>query len=248
MANWLLKATRRPVGWPVLGPVPDFEQHGLEDADVDDLAADAVDLNPVPEPDAVAADQCEPAEEGDDEVLQDHRQSSRGQSDDRGQLAGNAEDDQENQTDADHAYGDLGDDAQLVQAPRIFLAAERPADCPAQKQHAEHDGEERGERTIHEVHHSGAPAARRRRSTGCRHRSNCCVSSMRLSSSACVLRSRRIDGCVPVLPCDRFRVGSPRRPQSAASTERHAGQRVSWPLSAACCRAVFDLLDAIAQG
>jgi hypothetical protein len=79
----------------LVGPVAGFEERGAEEADLYDLAADAVDLNPVADADAVFSHEDKPAEEGEDEVLKDDGEAGCSEAEDGGDLAGCAEDDQE---------------------------------------------------------------------------------------------------------------------------------------------------------
>ena len=68
----------------------------MSKSDFDDLAADAVDLDPVADANAVAPHQHEPAEEGDDEIFHRDRQAGAGQAEHRRRLCGHAEDDEQN--------------------------------------------------------------------------------------------------------------------------------------------------------
>ncbi len=85
-------------GMALVGPVAGLEQRGAEEADLDDLAADAIDLDPVADADAVLAHEDEPAEEGEDEVLEDDGEAGGDEAEDGRHLAGHAEDDQNDET------------------------------------------------------------------------------------------------------------------------------------------------------
>ena len=71
-----------------VGPVARLEQHGVEDAHLHHLAADAVDLHPVADADAVTAHEHEPAEEGHDEVLERHGEAGTGEAEHGRELRG----------------------------------------------------------------------------------------------------------------------------------------------------------------
>ena len=90
-------------GMALVGPVAGFEQGGAEEADLDDLAADAVDLDPVADADAVFAHEDEPAEEGEDEVLKDDGEAGGAEAEDGGDLVGRAEDDEEHEAKRDES-------------------------------------------------------------------------------------------------------------------------------------------------
>src|SRR3984885_4254231 len=103
----------------LVGPVAGFEQGGAEETDLDDLAADAVDLNPVADANAVFAHEDEPAEEGEDEVLEDDGEARGSEAEDGGDLAGRAEDDKEHQTERNDLESESGDRAESMEATAI---------------------------------------------------------------------------------------------------------------------------------
>ena len=108
-------------GMALVGPVAGFEQRGAEEADLDDLAADAVDLDPVADADAVFAHEDEPAEEGEDEVLEDDGEACGSEAEDGGDLAGCAEDDEEHKAKRDDLDAEGGDGAQSVEAAPVHV-------------------------------------------------------------------------------------------------------------------------------
>ena len=88
-------------GMAGLGPVAGFEKNSAQQTDLHDFAGYAVNFHPVADAHSVAAHQYEPAEERNDEILQGDRQSGAGQTENGGELVGNAEDHQQNQSEAD---------------------------------------------------------------------------------------------------------------------------------------------------
>ncbi len=74
-----------------------FKQRGAEQADFGDFAADAVDLDPVAHVDAILADEHEPAEKGEDEILQGDGERSGSEAKDSGRLLRRAEDDKQDE-------------------------------------------------------------------------------------------------------------------------------------------------------
>ena len=85
------------------------------------LAGDAVDLHPIPDPDAVLTHEDKPAKERDDEILQDQRQPGRGEAEDRRHLAGGAEDDKQHDQCANELYAEFEDDVQRLDAAPVKL-------------------------------------------------------------------------------------------------------------------------------
>src|SRR5579872_3850216 len=69
-------------------PIAGFHEHCAQQRDLDDLSANPLNLNPVADADSVLAHQNEPTDEADDEIFQCDRETSTGESDDRGKLAG----------------------------------------------------------------------------------------------------------------------------------------------------------------
>ena len=121
----------------LVGPVAGFEQHGAEEADLGDFAADAVDLDPVADADAVAAHEDEPAEEGEDEILEDDGEAGGGEADDRGHLLRCAEDDERDAEQGEELGGEGDDGFEGADAAEIG--------GDAANGHAAEDGGERGE-------------------------------------------------------------------------------------------------------
>ena len=103
----------------LIGPVAGFEQHGAEEADLDDLAADAVDFNPVAGADAVLAHEDKPAEEGEDEVLEDNGEAGCSEAEDGRGLAGCAEEDEKHQGKRQDLDAENDDSAQCVEAAPV---------------------------------------------------------------------------------------------------------------------------------
>ena len=100
-----------------------LQQRGAEEPDIDDLACHAVDLHPVALADPIAAHQHKPAEERQDEVLKDHRQSRHTQSQDGRHLAGRAEDEQQHQHQRHPLDSQAGNRAQCMYASRVHNGA-----------------------------------------------------------------------------------------------------------------------------
>ena len=96
MAKLFTKETRRPVGCPASAQLPVSSKDGFQQTDLDDFSADAVDLDPVADADAVAPHQHEPSKEGDDEVFHGDGQACARQAQDRSRLRGHAENDEQN--------------------------------------------------------------------------------------------------------------------------------------------------------
>ena len=106
-------------GMALVGPVAGFEERGAEEADLDDLAADAVDLDPVADADAVFAHEDKPAEEGEDEVLEDDGEACGTEAEDGGDLVGCAEDDEQNEAKGDELDGEGRDSAEGMEAAMV---------------------------------------------------------------------------------------------------------------------------------
>src|SRR6202035_3138017 len=88
-------------GVALVGPVAGFEQDGAEETDLDDLAANPVNLHPVADADAVSTHEDEPAEEGEDEVLKDDGEARGTETEDGGNLVRCAEDDEQHKAERD---------------------------------------------------------------------------------------------------------------------------------------------------
>src|SRR6185437_11015743 len=84
-------------GYALVREAAGFKQSGLDQADLRDLAAYAVDLHPVADADAIFPYQEEPAEEGDDVVLKSDGEGGRGQADHGRGLLWRTEEDEHNQ-------------------------------------------------------------------------------------------------------------------------------------------------------
>ena len=143
-------------GMALVGPVAGFEQRGAEEADLDDLAADAVDLNPVADADAVLAHEDEPAEEGEDEVLEDDRETRRSEAENRRGLAGCAEDEEKHEAEGDDLDAEDDDGAQGMQAAPVHVRTiEEIADGGGEQDADENEGGDPGERLKGEMAHDG---------------------------------------------------------------------------------------------
>src|SRR5262249_2434744 len=99
-------------GMATVGPIAGFEHGSAEDSDFDDLTADAVDLDPVADANAVLAHEDEPSEEGEDESLKDDGETGGGETQNGCELAGCAEDyekSKEHRNRLDYQCGDGGE-------------------------------------------------------------------------------------------------------------------------------------------
>src|SRR6516165_262006 len=102
-------------------PGAHLQQHRFEDSDLDHLAAHAFDFHPIPNAHAVAADENEPAEKSDDEILEHDSQAGGGEPDDGRHLTGRTEDDEEHGNGSDGADSKRDEEALLVHAAAILL-------------------------------------------------------------------------------------------------------------------------------
>src|SRR5450755_3992086 len=101
-------------GTALVGPVAGFEHGGAEEPDFDDLAADTVDLYPVANSDSALTHEYEPAEKGDDEVLQNNGESGGGQAENGGHLAGGPEHHKQDEQRAEELNAHFKDDAKRL--------------------------------------------------------------------------------------------------------------------------------------
>src|SRR5256884_2908731 len=92
--------------------VAGFEQYGAKHTELDHLTAHAVDLDPVADAHAVPAHQHEPADEGDDEVLERHGETCAGETEHGAQLPRYSDQHQEDDHHADDLQRDADDVAQ----------------------------------------------------------------------------------------------------------------------------------------
>src|SRR5260370_31135467 len=99
-----------------IAPVAGLQQHGMEHAELHDLAADAVDFHPVAEANAVAAHQDQPAEERDAEVLERDREARAHDADHGAELRRHADHDHQ-----DHYHGDASQADASDAPPRLDL-------------------------------------------------------------------------------------------------------------------------------
>src|SRR5437762_10253129 len=112
-----------------VGPVTGFQQYGAKHTELDHLAAHTVDLDPVADPHAVPAHQHEPADEGDDEVLERHCEARAGETEHGAQLPGYSYHYQED----DHHADDLQRDAcHIAQRGELAAVDTRPLEQPFQ--------------------------------------------------------------------------------------------------------------------
>src|SRR5580692_9412645 len=82
-------------------PVSRLRQPGAEQTEVNHLAADTIDLYPIPNPDSVRSHQNEPTAEREDEILKDDGESRGRQAEDGWHLAWYSENDQQDEQEAD---------------------------------------------------------------------------------------------------------------------------------------------------
>src|SRR5215475_11132046 len=80
-----------------VGPVSGFEQHGVEHAEFDYFAGDAIDFDPVSEADSVLAHQHEPADEPDDEILERDGEARTGKTKESSEIRRRAKDNEQDQ-------------------------------------------------------------------------------------------------------------------------------------------------------
>ena len=126
-------------GVAFVSPVAGFEERGAEEADLEDFAADAVDLYGVSDADPVAAHEDEPADEGEDELLECDGETGGGEAEDGGELAGDSEDEEEDAEDADELNGKLDDGAEGARAANVQRGAREQA---ANEPRSEHDADD----------------------------------------------------------------------------------------------------------
>ncbi len=93
----------------------------MEHAEFGDLAADPVDFHPVSQPNAVAAHEHEPAEEGDDEILEGDGQAGADDADHGAELAGHAHQNQNHRDHDDDPQADASDAAKRFDLSPIQL-------------------------------------------------------------------------------------------------------------------------------
>ena len=126
-------------GWvAVRGPVSSFEEPSAEDSEFDDFSPDAVDLNPVPDSDAVWAHEDKPSTKGEDEVPGRRRgESSCCEAKDHWHLLGDSEDDQQDEQEADKLGSQVDDRLERLSLPMIvqesFKRAPPLVESPAYK-------------------------------------------------------------------------------------------------------------------
>src|SRR5262249_22009744 len=96
-------SSRRVAGF---APGTRLEKHRIEQSELDDLAGHAVDLDEIADANAVLAHQDEPAEEADDEVSEGDREAGAGEPEERAQVVGRSEDDEQDEQHADDLQGD----------------------------------------------------------------------------------------------------------------------------------------------
>src|SRR5262249_10919062 len=100
-------------------PVAGLTQYRVEHAELDHFAADAVDLHPVADAHAVRSHEHEPADEGDDEALQGHREAGGRQPDHGADLSGAADQHEEDDQDAENLQHDADHAAQGAELAAI---------------------------------------------------------------------------------------------------------------------------------
>ena len=142
---------------PGIGPVAHLQENRLEEADLDDLAADALNLHPIADAHAVAAHQEEPAEEREEEVFQRHGQTGGGQADDGRGLARRPEHDQENHQPRGEAHGQHAQEALLVHAAAILPIAEGMADTGFDGHRGEQESQHEGQRPKQQMQYAEPP-------------------------------------------------------------------------------------------
>src|SRR5579859_752727 len=99
-----------------VGPVAGFQQDGFEQADLDHFSADAIDLDPVSDANAIASHENEPAEECDDEIFHRDSKAGAGESQNGGRLRGHTKNNEQNEYDADCLCGKFNDGTKRVDA------------------------------------------------------------------------------------------------------------------------------------
>src|SRR5260221_7835938 len=110
-----------PGGVARVAPVAGLQQYRMKHSEFGHLAADAVDLDPVSQANAVSAHQHQPAEEGHDEVLQRHRQPGAHDPDHGPELAGHADENEQDDDRGDHSQTDPREAAKGFDLPAVQL-------------------------------------------------------------------------------------------------------------------------------
>src|SRR6267154_2074822 len=113
-----------------VAPVTGLEQYRVKHPKFGHLAADAVDLDPVSQANAVSAHQHQPAEEGHDEVLQRHRQSGAHDPDHGPELAGHADENEQDDDRGDHSQTNPREAAKGFDLPAVQLGVIEQTLCP----------------------------------------------------------------------------------------------------------------------
>jgi len=117
-------------------PVAGFEEGGAEESHFYDFASNAVDLYPVADPDAILTHQHEPAEEPQDEVLQDHCEAGCGEANDGRQLARGSKHNQQDKQEGDDLYTKREEDAPGIHAAPVDSGA--PYEIPHENVEEDH--------------------------------------------------------------------------------------------------------------
>ena len=112
MAKLFIMATFLPVGWPASAQLP-VSRRTVRRRPIS-MTSPATPLISTQSPTRIPLRPMknEPAEKGNDEILQGNRQSGAGQTENGGELIGNAEDHQQNKSEANGTQGEAHDDAQ----------------------------------------------------------------------------------------------------------------------------------------
>ena len=127
-------------------PVTGLEQHRAQHPELHHLAAHAVDLDPVAEADAVLAHQHEPADEGDDEILERDREAGAREPHHGAELPRHPDDDQHDEHHAENLQRDPDHAAKRPELAAVDGGAPEEALQPAV---GEEQREERGQHDRH---------------------------------------------------------------------------------------------------
>src|SRR5277367_3473 len=115
----------------------------MKHAELGDFAAHAIDLDPIPETYAIASHENQPAEEGHDEIFQSYRETGADDADHGAELAGHADDDEQDDQNTDYAQCSTSDAAQCFHLSTIQLGIVEQALQPLiekqQRQRNDHD-------------------------------------------------------------------------------------------------------------
>src|SRR3984957_6529397 len=126
----------------------------MKHAELDDLAADTIDFDPVAKPHAILSHQHQPADESDYEVLQGHREAGADDAQHRGELRRHSDQHQQDHDDAQDLEAHARDTAQgLHLAPVDFHAPDESLEPLIDKHQEQQDNDHDNHAQQARVHH-----------------------------------------------------------------------------------------------